>query len=69
MKTIVALIEIGLMIIMFLLILNLTSSVMAYYQQSTAYLIHTMDRLEESIPTNYTNPYDAIPEDLVPGLK
>lgn len=69
MKTILMLVEIGLTILIFLLVLNMTTSMMAYYQQSTAYLIHTMDKLEESIPTNYTNPYDVIPENLIQGLR
>ena len=69
MKTILAIVEIVLAIVTFLLVLNLTTSVMAYYQQSTESMIHMMDRLEENIPTNYTNPYDAIPDGLIPGLR
>jgi hypothetical protein len=67
-KTILALVEIGLTIITFLLVLNLTTSMMYYYQQSTETMTRMMDRLQNTLPTNYSNPYSNVPENLMPGF-
>ncbi len=67
-KIILALIELGLAILSFLLVLNLTTSMMYYYQQSTGSMIHMMNTLEDTLPTNYTSPYENLPNNLMPGF-
>jgi hypothetical protein len=61
MKAILSLIELALVVLMFILVLNMTTSVMYSYQQSTDSMIHMMNTLEDTLPTNYTNPYGSMP--------
>jgi len=64
-KVLITLVEVFFMIAMFLLVLNWTTSAMAYYQQSTDSAIQLMNDLENNIPKNYTNPYYTVPENLI----
>ncbi len=57
-------IEIGLTILIFLLAFDMIRSVDAYYQRSTESMLHMMNMLEDTLPTNYANPYDSMPNDL-----
>ena len=57
-------IEIGLTILTFLLAFDMIRSLDAYYQRSTDSMFHMMDTLENTLPTNYTNPYDGMPNDF-----
>ena len=50
-------IEIGLTILIFLLAFYMIRSVDAYYQMSTESMLHMMNTLEDTLPTNYANPY------------
>jgi hypothetical protein len=50
-------IEIGLTILIFLLSFYMIRSVDAYYQMSTESMLHMMNTLEDTLPTNYANPY------------
>jgi len=64
-KIILVLIELGLAVLSFLLVLNLTTSMMYYYQQSTGSMIHMMNTLEDALPTNYTSPYENVPNNFM----
>jgi hypothetical protein len=61
-------IEIGLTILIFLLAFDMIRSVDAYYQKSTESMLHMMNTLEDTLPTNYTNPYGNAPTSLIPGF-
>jgi ABC-type transport system involved in multi-copper enzyme maturation permease subunit len=61
MKAVLSLIELALIALTFILVLNMTMSVISYYQQSTGSMIHMMNTLEGTLPTNYTDPYGSMP--------
>lgn len=61
MKAVLSLIELALIALTFILVLNMTMSVISYYQQSTDSMIHMMNTLEDTLPTNYTDPYGSMP--------
>lgn len=54
-------VEIGLTIMIFLLAFYMIRSVDAYYQSSTESMLHMMNTLEDTLPTNYENPYGNTP--------
>jgi len=68
MKAVLSLIELVLIALTFILVLNMAMSVMSYYQQSTESMIHMMNTLEGTLPTNYTGSYDNAPTSLMPGF-
>jgi hypothetical protein len=61
-------IEIGLTIMIFLLAFYMIRSVDAYYQMSTESMLHMMNTLEDTLPTNYTDSYGNAPTSLMHGL-